>query len=106
MYLSRLWQVIVKRIKKLKSPAEIYQESEMVTRTIRDNFAADIDAIWVDEKNAFEAAQEFMQVVMPRYADRIKFYEARSRCSTSTASRTRSIASSRRRCRCPTAAPS
>ena len=64
VYLSRLWQVIVKRIKKLKSPAEIYQESEMVA-AIRDNFAADIDAIWVDEKNAFEAAQEFMQVVMP-----------------------------------------
>jgi ribonuclease E len=75
VYLSRLWQVIVRRIKKTKSPCEIYQESEMVTRTIRDNFAADIDTIWVDEKNAFEAAQEFMQVVMPRYADRIKFYD-------------------------------
>jgi len=77
VYLSRLWQVIVKRIKKTKSPTEIYQESEMVTRTIRDNFAADIDTIWVDEKNAFEAAQEFMQVVMPRYADRIKFYDGK-----------------------------
>jgi len=77
VYLSRLWQVIARRIRKLKSPAEIYQESEMVTRTIRDNFSSDIDTIWVDERNAFEAAQEFMQVVMPRYADRIKFFEDR-----------------------------
>ena len=75
VYLCRLWQVIAKRIKKLKAPVEIYQDSEMVTRTIRDNFSSDIDTIWVDEKNAFEAAQEFMQGVMPRYADRIKFYE-------------------------------
>jgi ribonuclease E len=75
VYLSRLWQVVVRRIKKLPSPAEIYQESEMVTRTIRDNFTSDIDTIWVDERNAFEAAQEFMQVVMPRYADRIKLYD-------------------------------
>src|SRR5207245_2425544 len=32
---------------------------------------------WVDERAAFESAQEFMQVVMPRYADRIKFYEGK-----------------------------
>src|SRR5205807_9845279 len=30
-YLSRLWQVVVRRIKKLKSPAEICQESDMIT---------------------------------------------------------------------------
>lgn len=74
-YLSRLWQVVVRRIKKLKAPAEIYQESDMITRTIRDTFTNDIDTIWVDEKNAFEHAQEFLQIVMPRYAARIKHFE-------------------------------
>ncbi len=77
VYLARLWQVISRRIKKMKAPAELYQESEMVTRTIRDNFTSDIDTIWVDEPNAFQAAQEFMQIVMPRYADRIKFYDSK-----------------------------
>jgi ribonuclease E len=74
-YLSRLWQVVVRRIKKLKSPAEIYQESDMITRTIRDTFTSEIDTIWVDEPAAFEHAQEFLQIVMPRYASRIKHYE-------------------------------
>jgi ribonuclease E len=73
-YLSRLWQVVVRRIRKLKSPAEIYQESDMITRTIRDTFTNDIDTIWVDEPTAFEHAQEFLQIVMPRYANRIKLY--------------------------------
>jgi ribonuclease E len=73
-YLSRLWQVVVRRIRKLKSPAEIYQESDMITRTIRDTFTNDIDTIWVDESTAFEHAQEFLQIVMPRYANRIKLY--------------------------------
>jgi ribonuclease E len=73
-YLARLWQVVVRRIRKLRSPCEIYQESDMITRTIRDTFTAEIDTIWVDEPAAFEAAQEFMQVVMPRYANRIKQY--------------------------------
>jgi hypothetical protein len=35
-YLSRLWQVVARRIKKIKTPAEIYQESDMIIRTIRD----------------------------------------------------------------------
>ncbi len=74
-YLSRLWQVVVRRIKKLKAPAEIYQESDMITRTIRDTFTSDIDTIWVDEPNAYEHAQEFLQIVMPRYANRIKLYD-------------------------------
>jgi ribonuclease E len=73
-YLSRLWQVVVRRIRKLKAPAEIYRESDMITRTIRDTFTNDIDTIWVDEPAAFEHAQEFSQIVMPRYASRIKHY--------------------------------
>jgi ribonuclease E len=73
-YLSRLWQVVVRRIRKMKSPAEIYRESDMITRTIRDTFTAEIETIWVDEPEAFEHAQEFLQIVMPRYANRIKLY--------------------------------
>jgi ribonuclease E len=74
-YLSRLWQVVVRRIRKVKAPCEIYQESDMITRTIRDTFTGEIDTIWVDEPAAFAQAQEFMQVVMPRYAGRIRLFE-------------------------------
>jgi ribonuclease E len=76
-YLSRLWQVVVRRIRKMKAPAEIYQESDMITRTIRDTFTSDIETIWVDEPSAFQQAQEFLQIVMPRYATRIKLYEGK-----------------------------
>jgi len=74
-YLSRLWQVVARRIRKVKAPAEIYQESDMITRTIRDIFTGDIDAILVDEPTAYEHAKEFLQIVMPRYANRIKLYD-------------------------------
>jgi ribonuclease E len=77
LYLSRIWQVVVRRIRKKKGPAEIYQESDMITRTIRDTFTSDIDTIWVDEPSAFEHAQEFLQIVMPRYASRIKLYDGK-----------------------------
>jgi ribonuclease E len=74
-YLLRLWQVVVRRIKKVPAPVEIYRESDMITRTIRDIFTKDVDAIWVDDPTAFQHAQEFLQIVMPKYADRIKLHE-------------------------------
>src|SRR5205823_4702450 len=75
--LSRIWQVVVRRIRRQKSPAEIYQESDIITRTIRDNFTADIDSIIVDDPAAFERAREFMEIVMPRFASRLKLYEGK-----------------------------
>jgi ribonuclease E len=76
-YLLRLWKVILRRIKKSRTPAPIYQESDMITRTIRDIFSSEIDTIWIDEPQAFERAQEFLRVVMPRYVNRLKLYDER-----------------------------
>jgi ribonuclease E len=76
-YLLRLWRVIVRRIKKSPAPVDIYQDSDMIIRTIRDIFTNDIDAVWIDEPEAFERAREFMRVVLPRHANRVKLYEGR-----------------------------
>jgi ribonuclease E len=75
-YLLRLWQVVVKRIKRVAGPIEIYRESDMITRTIRDIFTNDIDTIWVDEATAFAHASEFLQIVMPKFASRIRHFES------------------------------
>lgn len=75
-YLLRLWQVVVKRIKRVSGPVEIYRESDMITRTIRDIFTNDIDTIWVDEATAFAHASEFLQIVMPKFASRIRYFES------------------------------
>jgi len=74
-YLLRLWKVILRRIKKTKAPAPIYQESDMIIRTIRDIFNSEIDTIWIDEPSAFERAQDFLKVVMPRFVNRLKLYD-------------------------------
>jgi ribonuclease E len=74
-YLLRIWQVVVKRIRTQKAPSPIHQESDMITRTIRDTFTADVAAIFIDEPTAYHHAHEFLQGVMPRYASRLKLYE-------------------------------
>jgi ribonuclease E len=76
-YLLRLWKVIARRIRKLPAPVDIYQESDMIIRTIRDIFTGDVDAIQIDEPAAYERAKEFLQLVMPRYVSRLHFYEGK-----------------------------
>ena len=76
-YLLRLWKVIVRRIKKTPAPVDIYEESDMIIRTIRDIFTSDVDAIYIDEPAAYERAKEFLQLVMPRYVNRLQLYEGK-----------------------------
>ena len=76
-YLLRLWKVIVRRIKNLTAPATIYEESDMIIRTIRDIFTAEVDAIYIDEPAAYERAREFLQLVMPRHVGRLQMYEGK-----------------------------
>jgi ribonuclease E len=76
-YLLRLWRTIVRRIKRQPSPVDIYEESDMITRMIRDIYSNDIETVWIDQPQAYERAREFMEVVMPHHADRVKLYQGR-----------------------------
>jgi ribonuclease E len=74
-YLVRLWKVMVHRLKTDVAPVGIYEESDMIIRTIRDIFTSDVDAIHIDDAQAFERAKEFLQIVMPRYVNRLQLYD-------------------------------
>jgi ribonuclease E len=76
-YLLRLWKVIVRRLRKQPGPADIYEESDMIIRTIRDIFTQEIDAIYIDQSAAYERAKEFLQLVMPRHVGRLHLYEGK-----------------------------
>ncbi|MCA9320726.1 MAG: Rne/Rng family ribonuclease [Planctomycetes bacterium] len=74
-YLLKLWNTIVKRVRAERAPAPIYQESDVVIRTIRDTFNHDVQEVWVDNEGVYRKAQEFVRSVMPDCVDRIKFYD-------------------------------
>jgi ribonuclease E len=76
-YLLRLWKVIVRRLRKSEGPGGIYEESDMIIRTIRDIFTQEIDAIYIDEPQSYERAKEFLNLVMPRYVSHLQLYEGR-----------------------------
>ena len=76
-YLLRLWKSIVRRMRKYSAPIDIYQESDMIIRTIRDMFTEDVGRILIDEPAAYERAREFLEMVMPKYAPRLQLYEGK-----------------------------
>ncbi len=76
-YLLRLWKGLVRRIKNQPGPCDVYEESDIMIRTIRDTFTEDIDSIVLDHPDAFNRAKDFMELVMPRYANRIQLYDSR-----------------------------
>jgi len=76
-YLVRLWKVIARRLMGANGPGGIYEESDMIIRTIRDIFTADIDAIHIDHPEAFQRAKEFLELVMPRHVNRLQLYDGR-----------------------------
>jgi ribonuclease E len=74
-YLLRLWKLIVKRVKSTPGPCDIYEENDIMIRTIRDTFTEDIDTIIVDEDAAYQRALDFLELVMPRFVDRLKKFD-------------------------------
>ncbi len=76
-YLLRLWKAIVKRIESTSEPGAIYEESDMIIKTIRDILSTDIDTILIDEKQAYEKTREFLKMVMPQFVERLLYYEGR-----------------------------
>lgn len=77
VYLVRLWKSIVLRMQKIPAPIGIYEESDIIIRTIRDTFNTNTDSIVIDEPEAYSRAKEFLHSVMPRYEERLKLYEER-----------------------------
>ncbi|MGB2824813.1 MAG: Rne/Rng family ribonuclease, partial [Phycisphaerae bacterium] len=73
-YLLRLWQAVKKRIKTARAPVELYRESDLVTRTIRDIYNTDIQRIICDNDAVARTVEEFLSVAVPRGKHVIELY--------------------------------
>jgi ribonuclease E len=74
-YLTQLSEAIQGASVQQAAPFLIYQESNLVIRAIRDYFNTDIEEILIDNQDIYDQASQFMNHVMPDYADRIQLYE-------------------------------
>jgi len=76
-YLSRLWDAIntAGEDDKKKAPFLIFQETNLIVRSIRDHFKNDIAEIVIDDKDVFDRASRFMNQVMPHNSIKLKLYD-------------------------------
>ncbi|MEM8781626.1 MAG: Rne/Rng family ribonuclease [Planctomycetota bacterium] len=75
-YLVRLWKDIDRKRKGLKKKTgELYTESDLVIRTLRDVFTPDIEKVIVDDPAAAQRAHEFLAVANPRTKSKVVLYQ-------------------------------
>ena len=74
-YLLRLWKLIEKRQKAAKRTGELYAESDLMIRTIRDVFTTEIDRIVIDDATAATRARDFLKIANPRSQSKLVLYD-------------------------------
>ncbi len=74
-YLCRLWSSILQKQKSSSAPKELYQETNLALRAIRDIFNSSIRRIICDSEDISKKIYDLMSAVQPRYKRRISYYD-------------------------------
>jgi len=73
-YLTRLWKVMERRMNSVGAPCELYTESDLLLRTLRDVLDGSVQAIIVDSESALLRASTFLGVIAPRSSPPVRYY--------------------------------
>ncbi|MFI5001606.1 MAG: ribonuclease E/G, partial [Reyranellales bacterium] len=74
-YLSRLWDSIREITMRSTAPALIYEEGDLIKRSLRDVYDTDIAQVLVEGEAGFEAASGFMRQLVPHQAAKVELYK-------------------------------
>ncbi len=73
-YLQRMWEQIRELTLKSIAPAKIYEEGDLIKRSIRDLYSKEIDEVIVAGEQGYRTAKDFMKMIMPSHAKNVKYY--------------------------------
>ena len=73
-YLQRLWEQIRELTLKSIAPNKIYEEGDLIKRSIRDLYNRDIDEVLVEGERGYKNANDFMKMIMPSHSKNVKHY--------------------------------
>jgi len=74
-YLLRLWENIRDLTLSSTAPSLVYEEGNLIKRSIRDLYNKEIDEILVAGDDAYRDAKEFMRMLMPSHAKNVRAYK-------------------------------
>lgn len=75
-FLCRLWAKIQQKEWRGKVPRLLYQDEDLIYRTIRDLYTPDIDKFVINSKEEYKKVLEFIEVISPNLRDRIELFES------------------------------
>ncbi len=73
-YLLRLWENVRDLTLQSTAPALVYEEGNLIKRSIRDLYSKEIDEVQVAGETAYREAKDFMRMIMPSHAKNVKPY--------------------------------
>ncbi|MEE8563386.1 MAG: ribonuclease E/G, partial [Alphaproteobacteria bacterium] len=74
-YLIRTWHLIRDTTLKSIAPTLVYEEGNLIKRSIRDLYSKDMDEVLVEGEEGYKTAKDFMRMLMPSHAKRVQPYK-------------------------------
>jgi ribonuclease G len=74
-FLIKLWNNVVQRSEAGRCPSLIYNDLDLLLRTVRDLFTADVEKLIIDSRSEYERVRKFIAAFMPDFAGNIELYE-------------------------------
>ncbi len=74
-YLIRLWNNIRELVLSSMAPTLVYEEGNLIKRSLRDLYDRDTDEILIEGETAYRTAKDFMKLFIPSHAKKVQLYE-------------------------------
>ncbi|WP_083827573.1 Rne/Rng family ribonuclease [Rickettsiella massiliensis] len=76
--LLRQWDAIQAAFVARSAPFLIFQEGDLVTRSLRDYLRRDIDQIIIDDPSIYEKVKQYIEQIRPDFVSRINCYQKKT----------------------------
>lgn len=73
-FLMLLWDDIIDKAGKLRAPAKVHEDLDIVLRSIRDFFTMDVDNLIIDHEESYKKIIEHVKTFAPQLQERITLY--------------------------------
>ncbi len=74
-FLIKLWNSILKKAETAKAPALLYNDLDLLLRTVRDLFTADVEKLIIDSRAEYDRLLKFTGAFMPEFVSKIELHE-------------------------------
>ena len=75
-FLHRLWENLQKKSGEISAPGLLYEDLNLIFRSIRDLFTHDVERLVIDSKTDYQNCIEFCSTYLPHLANKIELYDS------------------------------